>query len=444
MLPLVEIVTIAWAAGVVHATILLVTGARRLRQGTSRVPSPPAKVLPVILTALASILLAAPAIIDNTFIGVLARVVGFAGLLVLVEGTVVLIVVLPRVTRAIKESPAGTGAGTRQARAIPLLLALAVVVIVPHVAIPSNVVAGPLPAKPGMIAHRGGSFAGPENTIAVAATSHALGAVGWEIDIRISHDGVPFLLHDPTFFRTTDVATVFPGREHDRAETFTIAEILQLNAGMSFFQETHAPWAMATLDPAVLEAYRQATVATLEEAIIVTEAYGWMVDADMKNPPSDHPFASQFEDIVFDMLFNSSIPSIMITERLDLVHANITRVLNDLPADPLQPVAAGYDVVKLRDLRTSDDRIRLHASEGLPIYVNVLNDILVFSQMWCLGVSYVMTDGPQYFHPLVIPAWYLPAPAWFSAWAAVQVLMVAWAVACWRRAGKGTSPPGLA
>lgn len=46
-----------------------------------------------------------------------------------------------------------------------------------------------------------------------------------------SFDGVPFLMHDSTLKRTTNIAEVFPNRTHLDASMFTWTELQQLNAG---------------------------------------------------------------------------------------------------------------------------------------------------------------------------------------------------------------------
>lgn len=46
-----------------------------------------------------------------------------------------------------------------------------------------------------------------------------------------SFDGVPFLMHDSTLKRTTNIAEVFPNRSHLDASMFTWTELQQLNAG---------------------------------------------------------------------------------------------------------------------------------------------------------------------------------------------------------------------
>lgn len=49
-----------------------------------------------------------------------------------------------------------------------------------------------------------------------------------------SYDGVPFLMHDQTLQRTTNIHEVFPNRTKTPASMFTWAELESLNAGAWF------------------------------------------------------------------------------------------------------------------------------------------------------------------------------------------------------------------
>ena len=80
---------------------------------------------------------------------------------------------------------------------------------------PASVRRSALPPKPLVIAHRGASMLAPENTLSAARKAEALGADGLEVDIRISLDGIPFLMHDYGLERTTDVTQVFRSRKED-------------------------------------------------------------------------------------------------------------------------------------------------------------------------------------------------------------------------------------
>jgi glycerophosphoryl diester phosphodiesterase len=54
-----------------------------------------------------------------------------------------------------------------------------------------------------VIAHRGASGSAPENTIAAFEVAVEQGADAIELDVRLTADGVPVVLHDPTLDRTT-------------------------------------------------------------------------------------------------------------------------------------------------------------------------------------------------------------------------------------------------
>ncbi len=57
---------------------------------------------------------------------------------------------------------------------------------------------------PFWLAHRGGGQAAPENTLAAFDLGAARGFTGFECDVQLSRDGVPFLMHDATLARTTN------------------------------------------------------------------------------------------------------------------------------------------------------------------------------------------------------------------------------------------------
>jgi glycerophosphoryl diester phosphodiesterase len=54
------------------------------------------------------------------------------------------------------------------------------------------------------IAHRGAGKLAPENTLAAFRVGASHGWRAFECDVKLSADGVPFLLHDATLQRTTD------------------------------------------------------------------------------------------------------------------------------------------------------------------------------------------------------------------------------------------------
>ncbi|GAB4151647.1 MAG: glycerophosphodiester phosphodiesterase family protein [Candidatus Promineifilaceae bacterium] len=57
--------------------------------------------------------------------------------------------------------------------------------------------------SPLIIAHRGASADAPENTLAAFALAQEQGADGIELDVMLSADGLPVVIHDDTLDRTT-------------------------------------------------------------------------------------------------------------------------------------------------------------------------------------------------------------------------------------------------
>ncbi len=76
---------------------------------------------------------------------------------------------------------------------------------------------------PRTMAHRGAGALAPENTLAALRQGHALGYRAAEVDVKLSADGVAFLLHDDTLERTTT------GR--GRANALDWRALSQLDAG---------------------------------------------------------------------------------------------------------------------------------------------------------------------------------------------------------------------
>jgi len=73
------------------------------------------------------------------------------------------------------------------------------------------------------IAHRGAGKLAPENTLAAFRLGAQFGYSAFECDVKLSADGLPFLLHDATLDRTTNA--------HGVASERPWAELSRLDAG---------------------------------------------------------------------------------------------------------------------------------------------------------------------------------------------------------------------
>lgn len=87
-----------------------------------------------------------------------------------------------------------------------------------------------------LIGHRGAAGVAPENTLSAVMAGSQSGADFVEIDVQLSSDGVPFIFHDDTPARTTNVEDIFPERANAPITSFSWDELQQLDAG-SYFSE---------------------------------------------------------------------------------------------------------------------------------------------------------------------------------------------------------------
>src|SRR5688572_33212284 len=83
-----------------------------------------------------------------------------------------------------------------------------------------------------VVAHRGASGYLPEHTLEAKVLAFAQGADFIEQDVVMTRDDQLVVIHDLTLERTTNVATVFPGRAREDGSyyviDFTLPELRQL------------------------------------------------------------------------------------------------------------------------------------------------------------------------------------------------------------------------
>lgn len=83
-------------------------------------------------------------------------------------------------------------------------------------------------SNPLIIAHRGGAKEVPENTIAALKWALDLKVDCIEIDVRLSKEGIPVVLHDPSAARTIGID------KSPEISTLTVPQIQKFDVGKSF------------------------------------------------------------------------------------------------------------------------------------------------------------------------------------------------------------------
>jgi glycerophosphoryl diester phosphodiesterase len=176
--------------------------------------------------------------------------------------------------------------GWRMARFIPLLAALALA-------------PGAQAAGPAVQAHRGGPvLAGvptfPEETLPAFRNAAQSLQVVLELDAKLTADGVPVVIHDPTLDRTTNCE----GAVADR----TLAELGECMADV-----LGAPGNDLETAPAP----EPVPIATLAEVLAFAKADGIGINLEIKNYPtdSDHDPTPAFANRIMDVVVESGIPA---------------------------------------------------------------------------------------------------------------------------------------
>jgi glycerophosphoryl diester phosphodiesterase len=153
---------------------------------------------------------------------------------------------------------------------------------------------------PVVVAHRGDSFHAPENTLEAGRAAKKAGAHGWEIDVQLTRDGVPVLLHDESLKRTTDVATKFAGdprgKEGWYVSDFDWDEVKTLDTGSWFVSESggsRSAKQFKTLDSLgadrKLFAAGGVRIPTLEQTLRLTAELDFFINIEIKSFPAGYP-----------------------------------------------------------------------------------------------------------------------------------------------------------
>ena len=125
--------------------------------------------------------------------------------------------------------------------------------------------------RPLVLAHRGASSEAPENTLPAFERAFACGADGIELDVTLSADGVPVVMHDDELLRTAGVL--------GRPWKLSVAELRQYDVG-SWFSPKFAGARIPTLAEA-LDLARGRGIVNVE-----IKSRLWRTLRGQPNPPS--------------------------------------------------------------------------------------------------------------------------------------------------------------
>lgn len=271
------------------------------------------------------------------------------------------------------------------ALAVMSVLAVASIVIAVLGATPARVSSTELmgdertPGQAAFIAsHRGGAATAPENTLPAITAALDAGFDYVEVDVALTADRHPVLMHDKKVDRTTD--------GHGRLASLTLAEVRELDAG-SWFDSAYA----GTPVPTFAE-FLDALVAADGRAIVELKGEWDAAAAD-----------AAVADVVARGLERRVVFASFDARTLALAAAGsdvLSRLLivKQLPSDVVSAVAEagarGVVVSRKAVLARPDIVDELHAS-GARVVVYTLNDDTQWDAVTALGVDGIVTDDPH-------------------------------------------------
>jgi len=262
------------------------------------------------------------------------------------------------------------------------------------------------------IAHRGARSLAPENTLAAARKALEIGADLWELDVAMTSDGVPFIVHDDTLERTSNVKQVFPDRKPFSNHLFTWDEVQQLDFGSWFVAtDPFKQIAAGKVTQAEQTSYRGEKAPTLREALVFTKDHNWRINVEIKDLSGTPGDAMVVEKVV------ALIDELGMAERVLISSFNHTYLERAKRANPKIATAALVEkadpdpIALLKRLNAQAYNPRVGAispseigkirNAGFDVYIWTVNDESTMKQLVDARASGIFTDFPQLLKPLV-------------------------------------------
>ncbi len=232
---------------------------------------------------------------------------------------------------------------------------------------------------PKVTGHRGARQAAPENTLAGIREAARQGATTVEIDVMLTRDGVPILIHDETVDRTTNGTGNVADLDHDTIE--------KLDAG-SWFGADFTGERVPTLTRALAEISRLGLGLNLEikpskgadeeTARVAIETLTSMWPADRPAP----------------MISSFSVTALAVARELapDLPRGYLMEGVPDDWWENADKVAA--TTLNIDGNAVNSDQLKAFLESGRPVMAWTINDPGKAKALVDAGVTTVITDKP--------------------------------------------------
>lgn len=235
-----------------------------------------------------------------------------------------------------------------------------------------------------VIGHRGAAAHAPENTLSSLHAAAVIGAAMVEVDVKLTADSVPILIHDERLDRTTN--------GHGAVRHAPWRSVRQCDAGTWF-------------DPA----FSGERIPSLEEALTLAASLGLAVNLELKPCRGREQETARATMAVVHSLWPGTGLSMLVSSFSKSALAAVARIAPIWPRSLLvgrprpgwllsaRQVRADYVAI---NHRYASARLvgRCHA-QGFPVLAYTVNDPIRARVLYELGISSLFSDWPDRIKP---------------------------------------------
>lgn len=227
------------------------------------------------------------------------------------------------------------------------------------------------------IAHRGASAHAPENTLAAIREAKKRGAKWVEIDVKLTRDGYPVVIHDDRVDRTTDGRGLVAG--------LTLAEIRAMDAGSWF-----------------AKSFVGEKVPTFEELIETVLELDLGLQVELKPTPGDDVETAEIACSVLRRCWPKDRGRLFLTSFSVRAIRHAAKLMPDTPrafavvVPPRDPRAllaeVNCQILHCTSELIDDDALARLKESGIEFAVATINDPAEASRLLSLGAQTILTD----------------------------------------------------
>ncbi|ATZ94530.1 MULTISPECIES: glycerophosphodiester phosphodiesterase family protein [Dickeya] len=231
-----------------------------------------------------------------------------------------------------------------------------------------------------LIAHRGASALAPENTLAAMRKAAQLGATWLEVDVKLTRDNQPVIIHDDRVDRTTNGRGWVAG--------LTLEEIRRLDARAQFG-----------------EAFAGVTIPTLQELIACVLELDMGLQLELKPTAGDDVETAEVALGVLKSMWPANRDRLFLSSFSVRSIQAAARLMPDVPrafavvVPPKRPVALLQEthcqILHCLSALLDDEAQHILADSGIEYAVAIVNDAAQARRFLANGAQTILSDIPD-------------------------------------------------